>query len=115
MDRGAVFYARADGSFIKEAAFLVITPNGVGISPDGERLYVAETETSRLWAYPIIGAGKLEKQPWPSPNGGKLVGGRVASSASTRWPSRSRGNICVATLVTGGITVFSPDGEIVEF
>lgn len=25
------------------------------------------------------------------------------------------GNICVATLVDGGITVFSPEGEIIEF
>ena len=27
----------------------------------------------------------------------------------------ANGNICVATLVTGGITVFSPNGELIEF
>ena len=25
------------------------------------------------------------------------------------------GNVCVATLINGGITVISPDGELVEF
>jgi gluconolactonase len=36
IDRGAVYYARADGSSIKEAAFPLITPNGIGLSPDGK-------------------------------------------------------------------------------
>ena len=34
MDRGAVYYAKADGSFIAEVAFPMVTPNGVGLSPD---------------------------------------------------------------------------------
>ena len=33
MDRGAVYYARIDGSMIKEAIFPIMTPNGVGLSP----------------------------------------------------------------------------------
>lgn len=48
MDRGAVYYARCDGSLIREVIFPSMTPNGVGLSPDGRILYVAETETSRL-------------------------------------------------------------------
>jgi gluconolactonase len=35
MDRGAVYYARTDGSGIREAIFPIMTPNGVGLSPDG--------------------------------------------------------------------------------
>ena len=38
MDRGALYYARTDGSLIKEAAFPIITPNGVGLSPDGSSI-----------------------------------------------------------------------------
>ena len=34
MDRGAVYYAKADGSAITEVAFPMVTPNGVGLSPD---------------------------------------------------------------------------------
>src|SRR6202034_1869123 len=75
MDRGAVYYARADGSLIKEAIFPILTPNGVGLSPDGRTLYVTETETSRVWSFAITGEGQVEKLPWPSPNGGKLLHG----------------------------------------
>ena len=73
--RGAVYYARTEGAFIRRAAHPLLTPNGVGLSPDGRTLYVTETETSRLWSYPIVGPGELAHEPWPSPNGGKLVHG----------------------------------------
>ena len=115
MDRGAVFYARTDGSFIKEAAFPLITANGVGLSPDGKTLYASETETGRLWAWPVLGPGELAKQPWPSPHGGVFLGG---SSGYQRFDSlavEAGGNICVASLVAGGISVFSPEGGLVEF
>lgn len=115
MDRGAVYYARADGSFIREAAFPVITPNGVGLSPAGDILYVSETETGRLWSYPILGPGELGKEPWPSPNGGRLVGSSGGYQRFDSMAVEANGNICVATLVNGGITVFSPQGEILEF
>ena len=57
MDRGAVYYAKADGSAITEVAFPMVTPNGVGLSPDGTTLYVAETEAARLWAFDIVEPG----------------------------------------------------------
>jgi gluconolactonase len=49
MDRGFVYLARADGSEIREVIGPILTPNGVGLSPDGGTLYVAETETGRVW------------------------------------------------------------------
>lgn len=115
MDRGAVYYARSDGSLIKEAVQPIITPNGVGLSPDGNTLYVAETETSRLWSFRITGEGELEKQPWPSPHGGKLVVGLPGYQRFDSMAVEAGGNICVATLIRGGISVISPTGELVEF
>lgn len=115
MDRGAVYYARADGSLITEVAFPVMTPNGIGLSPDGGTLYVAETEASRLWAYPVTGPGAVAKEPWPSPNGGRLVAGLPGYQRFDSLAVEASGNICVATLVRGGITVISPAGEVVEF
>lgn len=112
---GAVYYARSDGTFIRRAAFPFLTPNGIGLSPDGKTLYVSETETSRLWAYPITGTGELELQPFPSPNGGRLVQGLPGYQRFDSLALESGGNICVATLVRGGISVFSPDGELLEF
>src|SRR5947199_171133 len=38
-DRTGVFYARADGSLIREAIFPLDAPNGIGLSPDGHRLH----------------------------------------------------------------------------
>jgi gluconolactonase len=113
--RGAVYYARADGSFIRRAAHPFLTPNGIGLSPDRRTLYVTETETSRLWSYPIVGPGELELAPWPSPNGGRLVHGLPGFQRFDSLAVEACGNICVATLVRGGISVFAPDGEWLEF
>lgn len=113
--RGAVYYARTDGSFIRRAAHPVLTPNGIGLSPDGRTLYMTETETSRLWSYPIEAPGQLAHEPWPSPNGGRLVHGLPGFQRFDSLAVEEGGNICVATLVRGGIHVFSPTGEPVEF
>jgi gluconolactonase len=115
MDRGAVYYARTDGSLIKEAIYPCITPNGIGLSPDGRTLYVSETETSRLWSFPITGEGEVEKLPWPSPHGGKILHGLPGYQRFDSMALESGGNICVATLVRGGISVISPAGELIEF
>ena len=113
--RGAVYYASTDGRFIRRAARHLLTPNGVGLSPDGKTLYVSETEASRLWSYPITGRGELALAPWPSPNGGELVHGLPGYQRFDSLAVEESGNICVATLVRGGISVFSPSGELLEF
>lgn len=115
LDRGAVYYARTDGSFITEVAFPVMTPNGIGLSPDDNRLYVAETETSRLWVFDIIGEGMVEKAPWPSPHGGQMLYGSPLYQRFDSLAVEANGNVCVATLIRGGISVISPQGELVEF
>ena len=115
LDRGAVYYARTDGSFITEVAFPVMTPNGIGLSPDDKRLYVAETETSRLWVFDIIGEGVVEKAPWPSPHGGEMLYGSPRYQRFDSLAVEANGNVCVATLIRGGISVISPQGELVEF
>jgi gluconolactonase len=114
MDRGGICYARIDGSLIKEAAHPVLGPNGIGLSPDDRTLYVAETETSRLWSYEILGPGELVKQPFPSPNGGVLVAGLPGYQRFDSLAVEANGAICVATLVRGGVTVVSPDGGTIE-
>jgi gluconolactonase len=115
MDRGAVFYAKPDGSLIREIAFPMITPNGIGLSPDGNTLYVAESEAARLWAFEIAEPGVVWNEPWPSPHGGRLLA--APGGIYQRFDSlavEANGNICVATLIHGGITVVSPEGELVE-
>jgi len=114
MDRGGIWYAKADGSFIKEVVHPVLTPNGIGLSPAGDRLYVAETQTGRVWAWDIVGPGELKRQPFPSPHGGVLIAGVGGYQMFDSLAVDGAGNVCVATLMNGGITVISPDGKSVE-
>ncbi len=66
-------------------------PNGIGLSPDGSVLYVAETDSGRLWAWDVITPGEVRRMPWPSPNGGRLAAGLDATSGSTASRFRLRG------------------------
>jgi gluconolactonase len=111
MDRGAVYYAKADGSMIKVIANPTITANGCALSPDGRKLYFAETESGRLWEMDILAPGEVRREPWPSPHGGRLVGCPGGYQRFDSMAVDGSGNICVATLINGGITVFSPDGK----
>ena len=113
-DRGAVCYARADGSLIREVVFPIFTPNGIGLSPDGGTLYVAETETARLWAFTLDGPGEIIPAPWPSPHGGRLLAGSANYQRFDSLAVDAAGNVCVATLINGGITIVSPDGGSVR-
>ncbi len=114
IDRGGVYYARPDGSLLKEVIFPISKPNGVGLSPDEKTLYVAETETGRLWAFDITGPGEVARQPRPSPNGGRLLVGLPGLQMLDSMAVCADGTICCATLIRGGITVVSPDGSSVS-
>ena len=71
----SVEYLDATSSEIREVIGPIFTPNGVGLAPDGRTLYVAETETGRVWSWEVTGPGEVRKRPWPSPHGGTLVSG----------------------------------------
>jgi len=113
-DRTGVFYARADGSLIREVIFPLDAPNGIGLSPDGKRLYVAETHTGRLWSWQVSGPGRVDAGGGFGPGGGTLVAGLPGFQLFDSLALDSTGNVCVATLVNGGITVISPDGGSIE-
>ncbi|MDF1585762.1 SMP-30/gluconolactonase/LRE family protein [Marinimicrococcus flavescens] len=116
LDYGGVYWLSPDRRTIREIAHPFLTPNGIGLSPDEKTLYVAETEGARLWAFDITGPGEIRRHPWPSPHGGRLL--YAAGGALQRYDSlavEACGNICVATLLEGGITVVSPEGRLVEF
>jgi gluconolactonase len=92
----------------------MLSPNGIGLSPDEKTLYVADTESSRLFAYDIASPGVLRTEPFPAPYGGRLVCGLPGFQRFDSLGVEAGGNICVATLVTGHITVVAPDGRVVR-
>ncbi len=114
LDRGVVYYAQADGSAITQAIHPLLTPNGIGLSPAEDRLYVAETQTGRLWAFDLAGPGEIRPEPWPSPHGGRLVAGLPGYQLLDSLAVEAGGDICVATLFNGGITVIAADGAKTE-
>jgi gluconolactonase len=113
-DRGGVYYANADGSDIREVVFPLDSPNGVGLSPDGTTLYVAETHTGRVSSWPLAGPGELANPHPPFGNGGTLLHGAPGATRFDSLAVDADGYVCVATIGNGGITVISPDGESVQ-
>src|SRR5439155_1737148 len=53
-DHGGLYYALPDGSKIVELVHPMLSPNGVGLSPDEKVVYVADTESSRLFVFDIV-------------------------------------------------------------
>ncbi len=116
LDRGAIYWAKPDGSEIREVIQPFTTPNGIGLSPDEKTLYVAETEGGRLFAYDIVSNGEVELLPYQkSLNGGRYITSDTGMRRFDSLAVEDCGNVCVATLFTGGITVASPDGGTAEF
>ena len=109
-----IFYGKADGSHLEEVVFPSQNPNGVGLSPDGKTLYAAETFTCRLMKFNITAPGKVA--PDAGPGGPGIPVYRPAGyKFFDSLAMEESGNICVATIGECGISVISPEGELVEF
>jgi gluconolactonase len=113
-DHGGLYYALPDGSKVMEIAYPILSPNGCGLSPDNRTVYVADTESARLWAFAIESPGVLKKDTSHAAHGGRLVGSIASHARFDSLAVTASGNICVATLGTGHITVFSPQGGVLE-
>lgn len=114
-NHGGVYWATIDGSTIVEAAFPVPGgANGIGLSPDGRTLYVAETDTARIWTWDVEGPGQLRKEPWPSPHGGRLLATLPGFTRLDSLAITAAGNVVVAALYSSTITTVSPQGEILD-
>ena len=113
-DRTGVFYAKSDGSEVREVIFPLEAPNGIGLSANNDELYVAETPTGRLWAFPLSGPGQLTGERLDRP-GGRLVLGRNSYFMFDSLAVDGDGGVCIATLIDGGITTLYPDGREPRF
>jgi gluconolactonase len=113
-DRGGLYYARPDGSLIREVVYPLDSPNGVGLSPDGTRIYVAETFTGRVWQWDVVRPGEVAEGMPLAPGGATLLAGLPGFQLLDSLAIDADGNVCVATLVNGGITVLSTFGEVLE-
>jgi gluconolactonase len=108
--RGRVCYGRPDGSGAHDVVLPMDTANGVGLSPDGQTLYVAQADHARLWAFDLDGPGKARAAPGRQPRG-RLLCALPDHSGFDSLGVDAGGYICVATTRTGFITVVEPDGS----
>ncbi len=111
-DRTGFFYATPDGKSIREMVFPLDSPNGIGLSPAGDRVYVAETPTARVFYWDLDAPGEI--RPHASPNQGHLLAGPGGNQYFDSLAVDAEGNVCVATIINGGITIISPDGARIE-
>lgn len=111
-DITGIYYALADGSMIREVAFPVDGPNGIGLSPDGSRLYWAETHTGRVFQRNIVEPGVLA--PTSPGDTSSVLCGLAGLQLLDSLAVDGAGNVCVATLVNGGVTVISAQGDVIE-
>ncbi len=111
-DLTGIYYAKIDGSFIREVIFPSEAPNGIGLSPDGSTLYWAETFTGRVFKATVIGPGEIA--PFSSIDPSNCLCGLAGLQLLDSLAVDGDGNVCVATLLNGGITVISPKGEILQ-
>jgi len=103
---GCLYYAAADGSTIVRVASDLTWPNGVGLSPDGTHVYVAETPTGQVWRFTPANPGSVI-------DGGKQLLCHLEGAQFDSLAVDSQGNVCVATLTANGVTAVAPDGQVV--
>ena len=100
---------------IVEGVHGMLPANGIGLSPDENTVYIAETPTARLWAYDISAPGTVKpRDVIYRGERGKPIAGLGGYQMFNSLAVEASGNVCVATLISGCISVIAPDGSIVE-
>jgi len=112
-DNGGLYYATTDGE-VREVVYPIEAPNGVGLSPDDARVYVAETHTGRVRCFDVTGPGQLALR-FGKESRGRLLGTVPGEQLLDSLAVDSGDRVCVATIRTGGITTFAQDGSSAFF
>ena len=115
-DFGGLYWAKADGSEIKEVVFPISGgPNGVGLSPDGKTVYVALTYERNLLAFDITGPGEVQPSPLEAAPG-RCVASFPGRTLLDSLAMDARGHICVGTLLDQpGIASVDPQTGLISY
>jgi gluconolactonase len=122
-DITAVYYAQRDGTSLKAAIANRSAPNGIALSPDNRRLYVAETYARWIIYWELSAPGVIQPNP-KTLDGSYLLTAKIPGQGTLdSMAVDEAGNVYAATMlpagprpdIAGGITVVSAEGEILEF
>ena len=101
----AVYYIATDGK-VTQVTEGLSAPNGIGLSPDGSRLYVCPSQQAEMLVYEVQGAGKLsEPKTFCSV---EQPEGKVRTGADGITLDVN-GNVYITTHI--GVQIFSPQGK----
>jgi gluconolactonase len=122
-DVTGVYYAKPDGSSIVEKIFPLQSPNGIALSPDEDRLYVAESFTRRILYWELSAPGTIKPNPKTLDQSYLLTAKFPFQSCLDSMSVDEEGNLYVTCFLPhgadpatrGGVTVVSPAGEILEW
>lgn len=115
VDVGAAYYCKPSMTEITEQVFGTLPLNGIGLSPNETVMYAAETPTARLWAYDLAAPGEVKpRDVIYRGERGKPIAGLGGYQMFDSLAVEASGNVCVATLISGLISVIAPDGQLVE-
>lgn len=79
-------------------------PNGLSLDAEETTLYVAETNHSRIWRFPILEPGRLEA--------GRIFANLPGGKFPDGMDFDAEGNLYIAYYGSGNILVLSPDGSV---
>ena len=108
---GKVFYLAGNG-VVREVASGIRFANGIGVSPDGSTLYVAESPTGKVLAFPIRANGSLGAARDLIRLRDVLPIGRSDDATPDSLRVDTHGNVFVALYKGGGVAIVSPDGQL---
>jgi len=84
----------------------LVRPNGIGLSPDDQTLYVNDNGDQKIWAYPILEPGKVGE--------GRLLNDLADLGGPDGMTVGPMGNI-YTTIYGKGVLILSPDGQRLGF
>ncbi len=84
----------------------LVRPNGIGLSPDNQTLYVNDHGDEKIWAYPILKPGQV--------GDGRLLNDLADLGGPDGMTVGPKGNI-YTTIYGKGVLILSPDGERLGF
>jgi gluconolactonase len=105
-DYGGLFYVPKGAGSAHELSHGYTSPNGVGLSPDGTTVYMADTMEGRLYAFELSGPGQIV--PAHPFRAARVVGNAEGWTLFDSLAVEADGTIAVATLVNPGFTRFDP-------
>ena len=110
---GKVFHLSSD-QVLHEVASGVRFANGVGVSPDGTTLYVAESPTGKVLAFPIEADASLGPARDLIRLRDILPAGRSGPVTPDSLRVDTHGNVFVALYHGGGVAIVSPTGRLIR-